>query len=358
MKNKFRILVAPLNWGLGHATRSIPIINELLKNNIEVVLVSNNGAGAFLKKEFPQLEYYELAGINLNYGNNLIRSIFAQFPKVIKSFFLERSFINNKIIDLNIDGIISDSRFGLYSSKVFSIYITHQLNIQVPKYLFFLSNILNFLHHKIISKYSKCWVLDTNFENNFAGNLSLAKKDFTNIKYIGPITRFKKKAKNKKNIFLAILSGPEPHRTNFELILIHQAFENNVNLTIVRGINGTENPFKISNKVTIYNTANTKLLTKLLDDSELLISRSGYSTLMDLSVLEKKAILVPTPGQTEQEYLATYHKSKNNFYFVDQNKFNLKDILNIKTSLKDYKYPKNTSSSLNKIIKDFLQHLK
>ena len=356
LKNK-RVIVAPLNWGLGHATRCIPIINELLKNNVEVVIVANNQTEEFLKTEFPKLEFYKLSGINFSYGRNISKAIIFQFHKLIKSFLIERDFIINVIPQLNIQGIISDSRFGLYSNSIPSIYLTHQLHIEVPTSLKFISPLLNYFHRIIINQFTKCLVLDSKSENNLSGKLGHPANIPKNVNYIGPITRFKHKSKNNNKNILAILSGPEPHRTEFELSLIHQSIENNIPITIVRGIKGNEECYNLNDNIKLYNNSNTVVLKKLLDDSGILISRLGYSTLMDLNVTKKKAILVPTPGQSEQEYLAVYHKSVNNYLIVNKNEFDLKNIFSKTNIFSNYKFPKLPVSKLRQTLKDFINQL-
>lgn len=300
---KKRILVAPLNWGLGHAARCIPIIKELTLYGFEPVLASDGNALLFLKKEFPELLSIELPAYNITYskkGMYLMLRLLFEAPKFFKVIKAERKAIKEIVMTYNISGIISDNRFGVYNEKIPSVYVTHQLLV--------LSGITSWLstkmHQRIIRKFDVCWVPDTNTKFNLSGKLGHINSGTMSIEYIGPLSRFELNKKNIKSDILVLLSGPEPQRTLLEVILLCELKNYKGKVVFVKGIIEKKQKIEHIGDMTVYNFMTTNLLDKTLNESELVISRSGYTTIMDLAKLNKKAYFIPTPGQFEQEYLA------------------------------------------------------
>lgn len=298
---KKKIIVAPLNWGLGHASRCVPIINALLEQNFIPIIASDGKALDFLKQEFPDLENLELPSYHISYGKNIKLKLLFKLPKIRKAVIEENKIINKFIADNNaIIGLISDNRFGVRSSSVPSVYLTHQINVLSGFTTFFTS----YIHQKIIHKFDECWIPD-NFNSEFSGKLSSNKKNL-NAKFIGVLSRFKKVELEKSIDVLVIISGPEPNRTLLENKLI-SVFKNDTrNIVFVLG--KVENHQKKWNKENIlfYNYLLTEELQKLINASKVIVCRSGYSSIMDLAILQKKVFFIPTKNQPEQEYLARY----------------------------------------------------
>ena len=317
MKRKKRILVAPLDWGIGHATRCIPIIKELINQNYEVIIAADGRPMHLLKNEFPSLEMIRFSGYNIKYPTYMPMSVnmLLQIPKILWNIKKENRLLNEIIIDYKIDGVISDNRFGLYTNRVPCVFITHQLAIQSP---YFAEDIQNF-NYKYINRFDACWIMDDK-ENNLAGNLSKPKKIPKNSIYIGSQSRFKYQKTEKKYDFLAIVSGPEPQRTVLEKGLTKALQKRKEKSLIVLGKPELNNTKEIGN-LTIKSHLNAKDLNSIILSSELIICRPGYSTIMDLSKLMKKAFFIPTPGQTEQEYLAQILNEKKICYFQKQHEF-------------------------------------
>ena len=230
--------------------------------------------------------------------------------------------VDQIIEEYKIDGVISDNRFGLSTKKVPCVFITHQLQIQSP---FFTDAIQNF-NYQYINKYDACWVMDDE-KINLAGNLSKPNILPSNSVYIGPQSRFKYQSKEKKYDFLAIVSGPEPQRTVLEKGLIKALKDRKEESLIVLGKPELKNEEKIGN-LTIKSHLKASDLNTAILQSHLVICRPGYSTIMDLAKLGKKAIFIPTPGQTEQEYLANYCMKKNICFTQKQSEFNLPLAIN------------------------------
>ena len=249
-----------------------------------------------------------------------------QFPKIIFTIYKEHQWLKNHVKKYRIDAVISDNRFGLYSDTIPSIYITHQLLIKTGNS--FTEKIAQQIHYRFIKKYKECWVPDFK-ENGLSGELSHPKNIPGNTKYIGCLSRFETENDLEKKYDLLIsISGPEPQRTIFEEQLLNDLKIYKGTVLFIRGL-------PESNKQVISNTANVefknhlsgKKLNIAILQSDMIVSRCGYTTVMDLVKLNKKAILVPTPGQTEQDYLALYLQEKKMFFTVQQKKFILEEVL-------------------------------
>ena len=303
MKPKKRILVAPLNWGLGHATRSIPIIKALIERGFEPVLASDGVALSLLKKEFPQLEAIELPSYNITYskkGKFFMLNLLKGSPKMLKAIKAEKKVLKSIIETNNIDGVISDNRLGMYNKKVPCVFITHQLQVLSGKTTWLSTK----LHQKIIKRFNECWVPDHPGELNLSGSLGHIKLNEIPIKYIGPLSRFQKIETKIKYNLMVLLSGPEPQRTMLEEKLLKALERYKGSILFVKGTVENEQMKTEKGNMVIYNYMTSELLEKALNESEFIVSRSGYTTIMDLAKLNKKAFFIPTPGQFEQEYLA------------------------------------------------------
>lgn len=320
-----RVLVAPLDWGLGHATRCIPIIRALHECGCEVILAGSGSSLALLKQEFPQLKFEELPGYQPTYpaSGSMMIKLALQAPKFLRAVLKENSAIEKLVDKHQIGLVISDNRYGCYSRKVPSVFITHQLDMVAPAGWRWLTALANFITHVFIKRFSACWVPD------FPGSIlsgKLSRTDNEQIKFIGPLSRLNKFLQTNGYDLLAIISGPEPQRTLFEQLVIREVIKSGLKALVVRGVIGTERKM-IADRVEVVDYLNSEKLSEAMAASKLALSRSGYSTIMDLAKLGKKAIFVPTPGQTEQEYLAQRFKEMQVAYFMDQKLFSLTDAL-------------------------------
>lgn len=345
MKKTKRILVCPLNWGLGHATRCIPIIKQLIERGYTIIIASDGDAAKLLHKEFPLLQHITLKGYNIRYSNknSQIFSILIKIPSII-FFSIKEHFTLKKIINKHqIDAVISDNRFGLWNKKIISFYITHQLLIKLPKGLTTIEPLLWRLHRTIIHQYNYCLIPDfADAKLSIAGNLSHKCKLPTNSFFCNPLSRFSfNKQNSPDNVMniLVVLSGVEPQRTMLETLLLNKLKQLPYNSIIVRGKpndDGIENT--PGDNITLVPYALSKELELLIKNADIVICRCGYSSVMDLVRMNKKAILIPTPGQSEQEYLGEYLSEKN--YFVVQKQSEI-DIENGIKMCKNNKLPTN-----------------
>jgi uncharacterized protein (TIGR00661 family) len=323
-----KIIVAPLDWGLGHATRCIPIIKELIRANIELFIVVDKTNYILLKEEFPSAVFLRYNGYKIQYSRYkkfFFLKLFLQIPKIIYRVFTENKWLKKIVREYSINAIISDNRFGMYNKKIPSVYITHQLHIETGNKLS--NTIAQKIHYFFIKKYNQCWVPDLQI-NGLAGILSHPQKMLRNATYIGPLSRFKN-IPNTQLLFdlLVSISGPEPQRTIFENKILSQLKHFSGKAIFVRGLPSATTKIENFNQIQIENHLSSQDLNRAIEQSKIVISRCGYTSVMDLSALKKKAILVPTPGQSEQEYLAKYLYAKKYFFAVEQDQFYLEEVL-------------------------------
>ena len=353
------ILICPLDWGLGHATRCIPIIHEFLKQRIKVILATDGATTNLLKKEFPNLTILPLRGYNITYSKSKSSFFFkmlSQIPKILSIIKYEKNWLKVAIREHNIDAVISDNRFGLSNKNIKSIYVTHQLFIQSGNS--FLNMLAQKINYKYINQFDECWVPDAEGALNLAGKLSHPKKmPDVPVKYLGPLSRFTKNDVTKENDLLIMLSGPEPQRTVFESILLQQIKTIHQKISFVRGLPSATDVLMSDNKlVTFYNHLPAEELSLLIQRSKLVIARAGYSTVMDLIALQQKAVLVPTPGQTEQEYLSAYLQEQQLFITKDQQNFDLPAAIKEAENF-TFKNAGVSSNNLPNIINEFVKEL-
>lgn len=327
-----RVLVAPLNWGLGHATRCVPIIRALIARGITPVIAVEGLSLHFLQQEFPNLEYVNFEGVRIRYSgsNSQVLSMARQIPKVLSAIRAEHRELNKIIENYNIDCVISDNRFGLWSSKVYSIYITHQMMIKAPRSIKWCEPLLWLCHRYFITRYNECWIPDYDDERTLAGDLAHKYPLPSNAKFIGPLSRFMsqesafdsvlpvarvewntvKEVMPQFNLLekydnMISISGPEPHRSIMEAWAVRKYQSLPQKTLVVRGVpHDYESSAIHFGSVTVVPHLLSPLFLYYLQSSGNIICRAGYSSIMDLNILGRCATLIPTPGQTEQEYLS------------------------------------------------------
>lgn len=335
-KTKPVVLICPLDWGLGHASRCIPVIQLLLKKDCNVYVAGSDNIISYLEKELNEkVNFILLGGKKIRYGRKTFLKLLLQTPGFIYSSLQEHYKLKKLIRYTGAHAVISDNRYGLWSKNVVTVFMTHQVNIKLPGKISFLENVLKFVVRQIIKKHNMLWVVDLPGKLKFAGDLSsVSVRSFPPGFYTGLLTRFSginsdTKEHNRigeRNYVLCIISGPEPQRTIFEEKLLSQLQNVSHDSVVLRGTPGNENIERYGRCI-VYNHTDIEHFSSLIAGARLIICRSGYSTLMDIAAFGGKALLVPTPGQPEQEYLAGLFKSRGWCYCVEQDKLDLeKDI--------------------------------
>ena len=360
--SKKNVLICPLDWGLGHASRDIYIINKLLETtNFNVIIGADKAPYYLLKSEFPKLQFIKFPSFPISYSQSipLVLKIIFSFPKMLIGYFREHKMLKSIIKRYNIDIVISDNRYGLWNKKITTVFITHQLRVIFPKSIKWFESLFFKISTQIIQKFDFCWVPDVPGDENLAGKLSHPRKIPGNALYIGFLSRFlidkyqKPKKQVKKFDILVILSGPEPQRSVLEKIIIQQFRNTENNVLIVRGIPWKKQGQTIHNNIQLVSHLSADLLNSYFQNVKYIICRSGYSSVMDLAILGKTAILIPTPGQTEQEYLANLLSEKKIFVKADQKNLDfekaIKEIREVKAN-----FIENDSGLLDIAIKQLI----
>lgn len=322
------ILIAPLNWGLGHATRCIPIIKALQENNFTPIIASDGIALELLRKEFPYLKTLELPSYQIEYaknGKNFKWKLIKSLPKMLEAIKEEKRIVKKWIEKHKIDGIISDNRLGVFSKKIPSVFITHQLNVMTGNTTWITSK----LHQHIIKKYNACWVPDINSQLNLTGKLGHLENDSLKVRYLGPLSRMHKMALAIQYDLMIILSGPEPQRGMLEAHLTEEVKRFDGKVVFIKGIIESEQVKEQIENVTYYNFMKTRQLEQTFNESKKVLCRSGYTTIMDLVKLNKKAFFIPTPGQYEQIYLAEKLQEEGLVPYATQENFKIEDLSKI-----------------------------
>ena len=322
-----KIIVGLLDWGLGHTTRCIPIIKYLKELNCEVYIAAAPHHKTLLINEIEGLIFLdELPLYNIRYSKNgkwLLFNLIQMAGNIFQTIKDEKNWLKKMHNKYQFDFVISDNRYGFYLNDIQSVIITHQLSPRTGINNF-ADNLVRSVHYRFLTKFFECWVPDFETKFNLSGKLGHPKKIPKHVKYIGPLSRLEPKFDTIiiRNLII-ILSGPEPQRTLLEDILCKQLKKYKGSYLLIRGLPG-EIDNQIPNSI---NHLNAKNLVKEINNSEMVICRSGYSSVMDLIKLQKKAIFIPTPGQTEQEYLAKKLCEDKLFLYSKQHQFNLEEML-------------------------------
>lgn len=336
MNNKpLRILIAPLDWGLGHLTRSVPLMEYLVSLGCHVVFAGNESQRKYIAQILPKVALIHLDGYQVQYARTkfgFMPRLFAQMPRVFRCIKNEHQWLKNVVVEHRIDGIISDNRYGLYHTTVPSVILTHQLQILSGVHAK-IDAVLRKIHYRLIERFTACWVVDIAEGDGLSGKLShpkiLPKVPTQYLGFLSQLHPFNHKNSSKDFVVLVLLSGAEPQRSILENLLWQKAIKSNLHIVFVAGSNKAQAPSQIPAHISYHKRLVGKDLQAAFKAASVVVCRSGYSSLMDLLAMRKKAILIPTPGQTEQEYLAKLMQQKGYFMAAQQHKFDIQtSVLN------------------------------
>jgi len=316
-----RILLSPLNWGLGHVCRTLPIIQTLLDQDNEIIICCDEAQENFYRMYFPELWYVPHSGYPFRFKGkgNWTLDVLSSFSSLNHHLVEEKRRVQKLVEMFNPDLIISDQRFGFVSKKIKSVVISHQLNLPVPKW----NIIAKFWNRQLLSAFDEVWIPDT-ADQKYSGILSDGKHKVK--KFIGISSRFcnngneNNRSKTKRYDFLGIVSGPPPYNAQFLQMLIEKLTHSTAVSAIVAPMSLVKNNSKLKG-VTLICSPNHEEFQALMKGSKVVISRSGYSTIMDLVETKNESILIPTPGQAEQLYLAGLHKNHASWTFKTEEEF-------------------------------------
>ncbi|HKK75266.1 MAG TPA: glycosyltransferase [Saprospiraceae bacterium] len=328
LQGRRRILLCPLDWGLGHASRCVPIVEAALSLGVEVEIAGSGAAQRLLQRHFPNLIYHALPSYRVRYP---VRSPFWNFffmlPNLLYAVLGERRMLHQLLSARFYDLIVSDNRLGCYSRRVPCVYLTHQLRFAFRQK--WMSALAGRMHAFWYRRFDEIWVPDFPPPDNLSGDLGIPLQEDRPV-YLGPLSQLSGVPLSQNNIkyeAAAILSGPEPQRSLLEREILEQFSQLSGHYLLVRGLPKGENIDSPVDHIKIISFVGAKEIAQIMMQSRLIICRSGYSSIMDLQVLQKKALLIPTPGQPEQEYLASWHADKGQFMVQEQGKVDIEKAL-------------------------------
>ncbi len=324
-----KVIYGICSWGLGHATRSLPVIRRLIKDDNDITIISNGRSLDLLKKELKKnVKYIDIPDYPMLISENsrqFIAKSIIYWPLFIKKMVSGLQKLTRIVKNDNYDFIISDGRYDIYNKIIPSHFISHQMRIMNPLRIKFLETGSE-IYNKFFFKRFKSIIIPDYENDNLSGDLShnLKRIEKSELNYVGILSDFKKLNIKKDIDFLISISGPEPQRTIFENKILSQLKYLNGKVVVTLGKSDEKKEIK-SDSLEIYSFLTKERRENLLNRAKIIISRSGYSTLLDLAVVGTKAMMIPTPGQVEQEYLSDYHNEKGTFYSVNQKKIDLKN---------------------------------
>ena len=349
-----KVIYGVCSWGLGHATRSLPVIRKLIRENNELTVISSGRSIGLLKTELGNdVKFLDVPDYPMLLSENsrqFMAKSLVYWPLFIRKIESGLQTVTKLVENNNYDLIISDARYDVYSKKIPSYFISHQMRIMNPLRIKKLESGSEIFNSFFFKRFREVIVPDFN-EDSLSGDLShnLKRIDESRINYVGVLSDFSKKQTNKDIDYFISISGPEPQRTLFEEKVLSQIDQLNGNIIITLG--KTEINEKLNNEnITTYTFLSKKEREDLLNRTKLVISRSGYSTILDLAVIGTKALMVPTPGQVEQEYLGQYHSKKRSFFAVRQDQINLKKNVKKAKEFTGIKRKCDVDSSVNNIM--------
>lgn len=325
MQGNQTALVSALDWGLGHATRTAEVIRTLISAGYQIEVVASSKQITFFRSLFPETILHLIPAFKIVYSesNSQTWAVIKALPRLMKLYGLERKCIRKLIRSAQYDLIVSDNRYGFFHKNIKSVFICHQLQPELPTRLKFLQRWVHWFHKKLIQRFDECWIPDI-AGHQISGKLSGSNEFRLPIKFIGLLSRLSG-LQNSSHInnapdLLFLISGPENQRSIFERRILEQIpkLTSSISYLIVRGV--SQEASEIDNAI---NAPSSALLRHLIKESKYIICRSGYSTIMDLLCQNKTAVIVPTPGQSEQEYLAMHLSSKKKFLAMKQANFDL-----------------------------------
>jgi UDP-N-acetylglucosamine transferase subunit ALG13 len=321
--------VAPLDWGLGHTARCIPLIAAIIDNGYEPLVAGNGSQLAFLSSHFSNIPTLPLEGYDITYSaaNRFAQAgLLVQVPGIMQSIKREQQWLQHTLRCYKVAGVISDNRYGLYSREVPTVILTHQPKVRTGMGRI-ADNMVQKVHYRFLRRFGQVWVPDVAGADNIGGGLSHCAMLPPHTKYIGLLSRFSPPAVTVSNgSILVLLSGPEPQRSILSDMLWQQVAGMHNKVVFVEGKEGARR-VNVPGNVTHYDRVAGGQLQGLLADGAIVVCRSGYSSIMDLLAMGKRAILIPTPGQTEQEYLAQHLHGKGISFSARQDGFDLNEAL-------------------------------
>jgi len=330
MKHMKHILVSPLSWGLGHATRDLPIIRHFLARGHHVTVAGEGRALALLKQEVPQCDFTELKDYPLPFsaGKYFVPKFLATAPRMLAAIEREGAAVRRLLEERTFDLILSDNRFRVRSDRTPSFLISHQLRFMTPPGLGPFEIVTETFNYLYMHKFDRIIVPDAaDPAENLSGRLSHEMRFLKaprKVYYAGVLSSVARlDVPQDVDLFISI-SGPDPPRAQMEALILGHVRELDMGRIVVTlGKPEARGVQSLTDRVTVYGFLDRAGQQEMLNRAKMVVCRSGYTTMMELAELRKRALIIPTPGQTEQEYLGRYCRERGFFHSVSQYELDL-----------------------------------
>lgn len=304
-----KILYGCLDWGNGHIARSVPLILQLQSQGNHVFFMGSPEQQTVLSRYGFTGTFKELppTGFRFKGDGNFVLEALRNVRIVSKAVRRDQERVSDYAQAHGIDLILSDHRYGVRCDTIPSVFITHQVELP-PK----TNPVARWIHRKWMARFNSIWIMDDE-QNRLAGTLS---RFVPGSCYIGHYSRFSlTNSTTESGKVVAVISGPEPYAEQFFNEMVKAANTSQQKWTIVCSANYAAAAGLKKGTILVNNW---KRADEAIASAEYVVSRNGYTTLMDLTVLQKKAILIPTPGQLEQQYLAVLHREHSLWKMVPE----------------------------------------
>ena len=327
-------MLAPLDWGWGHTTRCLPLIRRLQELGASICFAGNDAQQTFVRRQFPQLHFLPLEGYEVQYprkGIGFLPKMLAQVPRIALRIRSEHHWLRQAVAQWGIKGVISDNRYGLWHPQVPSVVVCHQLALHTGLGAWVDAR-ATAVNQRLLAKFGSIWVPDNSTPPGLSGRLGHPLHLPANTKYIGPLSQFQNVlpaasgTREKQKKLLILLSGPEPQRSILSDLLWPQVQALNLPTVFVEG-KAQAPPRASSEAVTWHALRSGRELQTVLEAASYVVCRGGYTTLMEAAELDLKLLVIPTPGQGEQQYLGKQLEETGRGLCFKQSGFSLKQAL-------------------------------
>ena len=353
------ILVSPLSWGLGHATRDLPIIRDFLARGHHVTVAAEGRALALLKQEVPQCDFVELRDYPTPYssGRYFVPKFLAMAPAMLAAIERETVNVRRLLRKQKFDLILSDNRFRVRSDGTPSFVISHQLRFMTPPSIHYMDTVTEFFNYLYLAPFDRVIVPDVAHPTeNLSGRLSHQTrwlKPSGKVYYAGVMSSTARmNVPQDVDLFISV-SGPEPQRTQLEQIILQRAPDVRADrIVIALGKPETRETRRLNERITVHSFLDRAGQQEMLNRARLVVCRSGYTTVMELAELGKKALMIPTPGQTEQEYLGRYYAERGYFHSVSQYELDLERDVEKARQMTGVPFACDTRANVERLYRD------
>lgn len=329
------------NWGLGHAARSLVLIRALVARGDRVLILMQPGPGMRLLRDElgDACDFHPCQDIPVPLSRWRVLfylGMTVSMPRLWWCFYREQRVTERLVAAHAIDLVVSDSRLGVWSRHVPSYVISHSLRQIIPGRIRWIECLVEWGQRRLLRHYHKVLIPDLEPDGGLSGDLGhRCTLDWgaDRLVYIGPLADVVRPGVREDVDFFFSISGAEPQRTLFEQQVLAALPHVHGRVIVTLGRPDQAGEVREVDGATVYGYLDREQQAEMLNRARLVVTRSGYTTLMELATLGKKALFVPTPGQSEQEYLARFHRRQGRIWSMSQQRLDVvRDLARAETT--------------------------